>query len=182
MQNLKYLYFVKFTIWPTKRERLSLQSGYSRVTYTTKGGGLHGPPLPMAEQRDKMGTSVISYISEFNMSSDRGSQSKTTPITMRWRILSAHPQLAHGPGSLELLSTKAPPTTAETATKEQGYSALLYTLQSGITVALAFLIFLNRTYRIRLFNVTMLIISSRNALLSVYYPQIFLILTSGSYL
>ncbi|CDQ57130.1 unnamed protein product [Oncorhynchus mykiss] len=28
----------------------------------------------------------------------------------------------------------------------------------------------------------MLIVSSRSALLSVYYPQIFLILTSGSYL
>ncbi|CAF96109.1 unnamed protein product [Tetraodon nigroviridis] len=28
----------------------------------------------------------------------------------------------------------------------------------------------------------MLVISSRSAMLSVYYPQIFLILTSGSYL
>ncbi|KAK1789713.1 hypothetical protein P4O66_015611, partial [Electrophorus voltai] len=33
-----------------------------------------------------------------------------------------------------------------------------------------------------LLNVTMIILSSRSVLLSVYYPQIFLILTSGSYL
>lgn len=31
-------------------------------------------------------------------------------------------------------------------------------------------------------NVIMIILSSRSVLLSVYYPQIFLILTSGSYL
>ncbi|CAL8375891.1 unnamed protein product [Arctogadus glacialis] len=33
-----------------------------------------------------------------------------------------------------------------------------------------------------LLNVIMIIFSSRSVLLSVYYPQIFLILTSGSYL
>lgn len=41
---------------------------------------------------------------------------------------------------------------------------------------------LTQSERGHLLNVIMIIFSSRSVLLSVYYPQIFLILTSGSYL
>lgn len=98
----------------------------------------------------------------------------------RWQSQS---QRTHGPGILELRRATAP---------RQGNAQHLFwfcvkgTYKPGNLKEHLFLPscrhFLTKSERGHLLNVIMIIFSSRSVLLSVYYPQIFLILTSGSYL
>lgn len=101
----------------------------------------------------------------------------TASAAERWQSQS---QRTHGPGSLELRRATAP---------RRGEARHLFLIlcekdpKPGIKgVFLSSPRCLTQSERGHLLNVIMIIFSSRSVLLSVYYPQIFLILTSGSYL
>lgn len=96
----------------------------------------------------------------------------------RWQSRS---QRTHAPGSLKLCRAATP--------KKRGRTAPLFdSMRKGLKAGSEGSLFspclrrLTQSERGHLLNVIMIIFSWRSVLLSVYYPQIFLILTSGSYL